>query len=155
MSDIVVKQTIGETEKSEPTDLNELVNFELLVLVNCLLHCSYQFVLLRSVSESLAMQGSSWITKRKDKKCRDFAVKILKWIQENDGYLELADISKPKFKESTLDVVLIFARWDEVEKWIEEKVVDTKRKIHHTDYEKKTEVTMMLESYLFDVLSYD
>ena len=97
MSDIVVKQTIGETEKPEPTDLNELVNYELLVLVNRLLHCSYQFVLLRSVSESLAMQGSSWITKRKDKKCRDFAVKILKWIQENDGYLELADISKPKF----------------------------------------------------------
>ena len=148
----VEKQTLGETESM---DLDELVNHELLVLVNVLLHCSYQFVLLRSVSESLAMQGSSWITKRKDKKCRDFAVKILKWIQENDGYVELAAISKPKFKESTLDVVIIFARWDEVEKWIEEKVVDTKRKIHHTDYEKKTEVTMMLESYLFDVLSYD
>ena len=155
MSDKVVKQTLGETENLESTDLNELVNHELLVLVNVLLHCSYQFVLLRSVSESLAMQGCSWIMEKKDKKCRDFAAEILNWIQENNGYLELADISKPKFNESTLDVVVIFARWDEVEKWIEEKVVDIKRKIHHTDYKKKTEVTMMLEGLLSDVLSYD
>ena len=152
MSDRVVKQTLGETEKR---DLNKLVNYELLVLVNVLLHASYQFVLLRSLTESLAMQGSSWITKKKDKKCRDFSVKILNWIQENDGYLELADISKPKFSESTLDVVLIFARWDEVEKWIEEKVVDTKRKLHNTEYEKKNEVILMLERLLSNVLSYD
>ena len=152
MSDRVVKQTLGETEKR---DLNELVNYELLVLVNVLLHASYQFVLLRSLTESLAMQGSSWITKKKDNKCRDFSVKILNWIQEHDGYLELADISKPKFSESTLDVVLIFARWDEVEKWIEEKVVDTKRKLHNTEYEKKNEVILMLERLLSNVLSYD
>ena len=152
MSDRVVKQTLGETEKR---DLNELVNYELLVLVNVLLHASYQFVLLRSLTESLAMQGSSWITKKKDNKCRDFSVKILNWIQENDGYLELADISKPKFSESTLDVILIFARWDEVEKWIEEKVVDTKRKLHNTEYEKKNEVILMLERLLSNVLSYD
>ena len=155
MSDKVVKQTLGETEKLESTDLNELVNHELLVLVNVLLHSSYQFVLLRSVSESLAMQGSSWIMEKKDKKCRDFAVEILNWIQENNGYLELADISKPKFHESTLDVVLIFGRWDEVEKWIKEKVVDIKEKIHHTDYEKKTEMIMMLERLLSNILSYD
>ena len=151
----VLKQTLGESETPESMDLNELVNHELLVLVNVLLHSSYQFVLLRSVSESLAMQGSSWVTEKKDNKCRDSAVKILNWIQENNGYLELADISKPTFDDSKLDGEFFFARWDEVEKWIEEKVVDTKRKIHHTDYEKKTEVTMMLESFLSDVLSYD
>ena len=155
MSDKVVKQTLGGTEKRESTDLNELVNHELLVLVNVVLHCSYQFVLLRSVSESLAMQGCSWIMEKKDKKCRDFAAEILNWIQENNGYLELADISKPKFNESTLDVVVIFARWDEVEKGIEEKVVDIKGKIHHTNYEKETEVIMMLEKLLSNVLSYD
>ena len=151
----VVKQSLGETEKRESTNLNELVNYELLVMVNILLHSSYQFVLLRSISESLTMQGSSWITEKKDKKCRDFAVKILNWIQENNGYLELADISKPTFHESTLDVILIFARWDEVEKWIEEKVDDIKEKIYHSDYEKKTEVTMMLKRLLSCVLSYD
>ena len=151
----VLKQTLGESETPESMDLNELVNHELLVLVNVLLHSSYQFVLLRSVSESLAMQGSSWVTEKKDNKCRDSAVKILNWIQENNGYLELADISKPTFDDSKLDGEFFFARWDEVEKWIEEKVVDIKRKIHHTDYEKKTEVTMMLEGLLSDVLSYD
>ena len=155
MSDKVVKQTLRETENLESTDLNELVNHELLVLVNVLLHCSYQFVLLRTVSESLAMQGCSWIMEKKDKKCRDFAAEILSWIQENKGYLELADISKPKFNESTLDVVVIFARWDEVEKWIEEKAVDIKGKIHQAHYEKETEVIMMLEKLLSNVLSYD
>ena len=149
----VEKQTLGETEMSESTDLNELVNLELLVLVNVLLHSSYQFVLLRSVRDCLAMQGSSWIMEKKDKKCRDFAVEILNWIQENNGYLELADISKPKFHESTLDVVLIFGRWDAGEKWIEQKVVDIKGIIHHSDYENKTEVILMLEGLLSQVLS--
>ena len=154
MSDEVVKPTqLGETGKS--TDLNEQVNFELLVLVNILLHASYQFLLLRSVSESLAVQGSSWMTEKKDDKCRESAVKILSWIQENNGYLELADITKPKFNESTLDVVIIFARWDEVEKWIEEKVEEIKGKIQDTDYEKNTEVILMLERSLSHILSYE
>ena len=132
-------------------DLNELVNHELLVLVNVLLHSSYQFVLLRSVSESLAMQGSSWITEKKDNKCRDSAVKIMNWIHEKDGYLEFADISKPTFDDSKLDGEFFFARWDEVEKWIEERVVDIKGKIHHSHTEKKTEVIMMVERLLYNV----
>ena len=149
--DKVVKQNL-ETETPESMDLNELVNHELLVLVNALLHCSYQFVLLRSVSESLAMQGSSWITEKKDNKCRDSAVKILNWIQENNGYLELADISKPTFDDSKLDGEFVFARWDEVENWIELTFGDIKGKVHHSHYEKKTEVIMMLESLLSHIL---
>ena len=137
-------------------DPNELVNYELLVLVNVLLHASYQFVLLRSVSESLAMQGSSWMTEKKDDKCRDSAVKILIWIQENNGYLELADISKPTFDKATaLDGEFIFVRWDEVEKWIEDQVVHIKGKIRHSHYEKKTEVILLLEKLLSQVLSYE
>ena len=146
----VEKQTLGETESM---DLDELVNHELLVLVNVLLHCSYQFVLLRSVSESLAMQGSSWIMEKKDNKCRDSAVRILTWIQENNGYLEFAEISKPTFDDSKLDGLFFFERWDEVEKWIEEQVVYIKGKIRHSHYEKKTEVIMMLEKLLSNVLS--
>ena len=149
MSDNIVKQTLEETEM----DLNQLVNYELLVLVNVLLHSSYQFVLLRSVSDCLAMQGSSWITEKKDNKCRDSAVKIMNWIHENDGYLEFADISKPTFDDSKLDGEFFFARWDEVEKWIEEQVVYIKGKIRHSHYEKKTEVIMMLERLLSNVLS--
>ena len=151
----VVKQTLGESEAPESMELNELVNHELLVLVNILLHCSYQFVLLRSVGDRLAMHGSSWIMEKKDNKCRDSAVKILNWIQENNGYLELADISKPTFIEAELDGEYIFARWDEVEKWIEDQVVYIKGKIRHSHYEKKTEVIMMLEKLLSKVLSND
>ena len=150
----VVKQNL-ETEMAQSMELNELVNYELLVLVNVFLHSSYQFVLLRSVSDSLAMQGSSWITEKKDNKCRDAAVKILNWIQENNGYLELADISKPTFDEAALNGEFIFARWNEVEKWIEDQVVYIKGKIRHSHYEKKTEVIMMLERLLSQVLSND
>ena len=149
----VVKQALRESEASESMDLNEVINHELLVLVNVLLHCSYQFVLLRSVGESLTMEGCSWIMEKKDNKCRDSAVKILNWIQENNGYLELADISKPTFIEAELDGEYIFARWDEVEKWIEDQVVYIKGKIRHSHYEKKTEVIMMLERLLSNVLS--
>ena len=143
----VEKQTLGETES-----LNELVNHQLLVLVNVLLHCSYQFVLLRSVSESLGLQGSSWIMEKKDNKCRDSAVMILNWIQENNGYLEFADISRPTFDDSKLDGVFFFARWDEVEDWIGQTFDDIKGKVHHSHYEKKTEVIMMLESLLSHIL---
>ena len=137
----------------ESMDLNKLVNYELLVLVNVLLHSSYQFVLLRSVGDSLVMQGSSWIMEKKDDKCRDSAVKIMNWIQENNGYLELADISKPTFDESKLNGEFFFTRLDEVEKWIEQKVDDIKGKIHHSDYEKKSEVILMLEDLLSHILS--
>ena len=116
MPDNVVKQNL-EADMADP---NELVNYEL-VLVNILLHAFYQFVLLRSVSESLALQGSSWMTENKDDKCRDSAVKTLSWIQQNTGYLELADISEPTFYQDTLDREFIFARWDEVEEWVEDK----------------------------------
>ena len=146
----VVKQTLGESEASESMELNELVNHEPLVLVNILLHCSYQFVLLRSVGDRLAMHGSSWIMEKKDNKCRDSAVKIMNWIQENNGYLEFADISKPTFANSKLDGEFFFDRWDEVEKWIEQKFVDIKGKIHH--YERQTEVITMLESLLSHIL---
>ena len=139
----------------ESMDLNKLVNYELLVLVNVLLHSSYQFVLLRSVGDSLVMQGSSWIMEKKDDKCRDSAVKIMNWIQENNGYLELADISKPTFNESKLDGEFVFARWDEVDQWIEEQFAYIEGKIRHSDYEKKTEVIMMLEKLLSQVLSND
>ena len=60
-----------EIKMPDNEDLNELLNYELLVLLSVLLHSSYQFVILRSVSESLAMQGSSWITRKKDDKSRE------------------------------------------------------------------------------------
>ena len=143
----VVKQTLEETE------MDELVNYELLVLVNVLLHSSYQFVLLRSLGDSLAMQGLSWIMEKQDNTCRDCAVKIMNWIQENNGYLELADITKPTFNELKLDGEFFFNRLDEVEKWIEQKFVDIKEKIHHSNYEKKTDVIFMLEGSLSHILS--
>ena len=146
----IVKQNLGEETE---TDLNELVNYELLVLVNVLLHSSYQFVLLRSVSDCLAMDGISWMTEKMDGKCRDSAVKIMNWIHQNNGYLELADITKPTFNESQLDGEFFFARWIDVEKWIEEQVVYAKWKIHQSHYEKKTEVIMMIERLLSHILS--
>ena len=149
----VEKQTLGETGMSNSMEMDELVNYELLVLVNVLLHSSYQFVLLRSLGDSLAMQGLSWIMEKQDNTCRDCAVKIMNWIHQNNGYLELADITKPTFNESQLDGEFFFARWIDVEKWIEEQVVYAKWKIHHSHYEKKTEVIMMIERLLSHILS--
>ena len=147
----VEKQTLSETPETM-LDLDENINHELLVLVNVLLHASYQFVLLRSVADSLNMQGSSWIMEKRDNRCRDSVVNILTWIEENNGYLEFADITKPIFDDSQLDGPFFFDRWDEVEKWIREKIVDTKGKIIHSHYEKKTEVIAMLESVLSYIL---
>ena len=149
----VVKQTLGETGMSNSMEMDELVNYELLVLVNVLLHSSYQFFLLRSIGDSLVMQSSTWIMEKKDNKCRECAVKIMNWIIENNGYLELADISKPTFNESKLDGEFFFTRLAEVDKWIEQNFFDIKEKIHRSDYEKKNEVILMLEGSLSHVLT--
>ena len=149
----VVKQTLGETGMSNSMEMDELVNYELLVLVNVLLHSSYQFFLLRSIGDSLVMQSSTWIMEKQDNTCRDCAVKIMNWITENNGYLELADISKPAFNESKLDGEFFFTRLAEVDKWIERNFFDIKEKIHRSDYEKKNEVILMLEGSMSHVLT--
>ena len=54
-----------------------------------------------------------------------------------------------------MDGEFFFNRWNEVEKWIEQKVVDIKGIIHHSDYENKTEVILMLEglvSWVLDIV---
>ena len=80
----VRKQTLSEIEKKEE-EMNQTVNKELLSLVNVLLHASYQFIFLSSLSKTLEMPGISWMTMKKDGKCRDGAVTILDWISANRG----------------------------------------------------------------------
>ena len=143
----VVKQTLGEAETSAKMDLNEDVNQELLYLVDVLLHASYQFAFLTSVGERLPTYANSW---ERDIRCRESAVKIMNWIQENNGYLELADISKPRFNDSKLDEKFFFARWAKVEKSIDERFVAIKRKINH--YEKKTELKSLLKTLRMYIL---
>ena len=134
--------------------LNEMVNYELLTLVNVLLHSSYQFILLRTISMTLNMEGCSWITEKKDDKCRDAALKILNWIQDNNGYLDLADISKPNFDEiDEFDAEFIFKRWDMVEQWIKSNVENIREKIQRSEYERKSEVIILLELILTNVMS--
>ena len=145
----VKKQTLGENEE----EMNKIVNKELLSLVNVLLHASYQFLLLSSLSKSLKMSGSSWTTMKKDNKCRDGAVIILDWINANSGYVELADISRPRFEEINSEFVL--RRWDEVENWIKRNIDETREKINETDYdyEKKTDIGQVLNNILTSIMS--
>ena len=134
--------------------LNEMVNYDLLTLVNILLHSSYQFILLRTISMTLNMDGCSWITEKKDDKCRDAALKILTWIQDNNGYLELVDISQPNFDETDdFDAEFIFNRWDLVEQWIKSNVEKIGEKIQRSEYERKSEVIILLELILSNVMS--
>ena len=149
----VRKQTLGEIEKKE--EMNENVNKELLILVNVLLHASYQFIFLSVLSKSFRMPGTSWITLKKDGKCRDGAVDILHWIKENRGYVELADISKPKFEESEINSEFVLRRWDEVEKWIKTNIDDVREKVKETNYDdkKKTEIRQVLSNISTSIMS--
>ena len=103
---------------------------------------------------ALNMEGCSWITENKDDKCRDAALKILNWIQDNNGYLELADISKPNFDEiDEFDAEFIFKRWEMVEQWIKSNVENIGEKIQRSEYERKSEVIILLELILTNVMS--
>ena len=133
--------------------LNEMINFELLRLVNVLLHSSYHFIFLRTVCNDLNMNGMSWFSEKKDNKCRDSAVKILNWIQENGGYIEFADIAQPKFDESKLDGEFVFARFNDIEKWVKDNITSIQEKIQDSEYKKKSEVLMLLELALSNIMS--
>ena len=133
--------------------LNEMINFELLRLVNVLLHSSYHFIFLRTVCNDLNMNGMSWFSEKKDNKCRDSAVKILNWIQENGGYIEFTDIAQPKFDESKLDGEFVFARFNDIEKWVKDNITSTQEKIQDSEYKKKSEVLMLLELALSNIMS--
>ena len=150
----VRKQTLGEIEK-KGEEMNQTVNKELLSLVNVLLHASYQFIFLSSLSKTMEMPGTSWMTKRKDGKCRDGAVTILDWVSANKGYLELADISRPKFEESELNPEFVLGRWDEVEKWINVNIEEVGEKIKetHYDHEKKTDIRRVLKNVATSIMS--
>lgn len=149
----VKKQTLGENEKEE--EMNKIVNKELLSLVNVLLHASYQFIFLSSLSKTLKMPGTPWTTMKKDDKCRDGAVIILDWVKANSGYIELADISRPRFEESEINSEFVFRRWDEVEKWIKRNIEETREKIKETDYdyEKNTDIGQVLNNILTSIMS--
>ena len=59
-------------------------------------------------------------------------MKIINWIHKNEGWLELQLQAG-------------------VEIYIEEQFINAKEKIGHSNYEKKTEVIMMLERLLNDI----
>ena len=150
----VRKQTLKETENTQE-NMNETVNHELLTFVNVLLHASYQFLFLETLSRSFAMPGTTWITKRREEKSREEAVTLLDWIKANDGYLEFADISKPKFDESEINAEFVFKRWDEVEKWISSNIEESCNKIRETHYVKKNEIVRILRGVESNIMSTD
>ena len=133
--------------------LNEMINHSLLTLVNALLHSSYQFIFLKVISMDLNMNGCVWVTEKKDVQCRNSAVEILNWIQENGGYIELADISAPRFDESELDGEFVFARWSEVERWIKASITRMKDDFENSRDEKRNDASKLLESILSNITS--
>ena len=121
-------------------------NYELLELVNVLLAASYQFLFLNSVSKNLTMAASNWYARKNDEKCRDSAVMILSWLKENGGYIQLADISQPKYEESDMAEEFVLKRWDEVAKWVESKIEKIKIKLEDNYCRDKGEIMDMLNS---------
>ena len=121
-------------------------NYELLELVNALLIASYQFLFLNSVSKNLTLAATNWSARKNDEKCRDSAVMILGWLKENGGYIQLADISQPRYEESDLAAEFVLKRWDEVEKWVQSKIEKIKSKLEENYCRDKEEIIFMLNS---------
>ena len=121
-------------------------NYEFLELVNVLLAASYQFLFLNSVSKNLKMSATNWFARKNDDKCRDSAVRILSWLKVNGGYIQLADISKPRYDESGLTEEFVLKRWEEVENWVQSKIEKIKTKLEENSCKDKEEIINMLNS---------
>lgn len=132
----------------------ENIKYDLLTLVNTLMHSSYQFILLTSVSRKLKLKGFAWATRKKVKKYTDSVLMVLDWINENGGFLELADVAVPRFEPSELTPLFVVTRWDEVEAWVKGNIESILDKVEKSYYLNKTELISMLNSILNQILSY-
>ena len=132
----------------------ENINYDLLTLVNMLMHSSYQFILLASISRKLKLRGFAWATRKKVKKYTDSVMMILDWINENGGSLELADVAVPRFEPSELTPLFVFTRWDEVEAWVKGNIEKIIAKVEKSDSHNKVELIRMLNSIMDQILSY-
>ena len=132
----------------------ENIKYDLLTLVNTLMHSSYQFILLTSVSRKLKLKGFAWATRKKVKKYTDSVLMVLDWINENGGFLELADVAVPRFEPSKLTPLFVVTRWDEVEAWVKGNIESILDKVEKSYYLNKTELISMLNSILNQILSY-
>ena len=132
----------------------ENIKYDLLTLVNTLMHSSYQFILLTSVSRKLKLKGFAWATRKKVKKYTDSVLMVLDWINENGGLLELADVAVPRFEPSELTPLFVVTRWDEVEAWVKGNIESILDKVEKSYYLNKTELISMLNSILNQILSY-
>ena len=132
----------------------ENINYDLLTLVNMLMHSSYQFILLTSVSRKLKLNGFAWASRKKVKKYTDSVMMILDWINENGGSLSLADVAVPRFEPSELTPLFVVTRWDEVEVWVKGNIEKILAKVEKSDSHNKMELIRMLNSILDQILSY-
>ena len=132
----------------------ENINYDLLTLVNMLLHSSYQFILLASISRKLKLTGFTWATRKKVKKYTDSVMMILDWINDDGGSLELADIAVPRFEPSELTPLFVVTRWDDVEAWVKGDIKKILAKVEKSDSHNKMELMSMLNSILDQILSY-
>ena len=129
------------------------MNNDLLTLVNMLLHSSYQFVFLTSISRKLKMHGFAWATMLKEKKCKDSVLIILDFINEN-GTLELVEIAEPRFISSELTAEFVVTRWEEVENWLKTKIDNVCKKLANSNMKNKLQTIQMLDLILNNILSY-
>ena len=137
-------------------DLDKDINYDLLTLVNMLLHGSYQFMFLSALSKKFDLDGFVWATKEKDKKCKDSVSLILDLITENGGFIEFAEVAEPKFAISELNPEFIVTRWDEVESWLKVKIEQILKKVGISNYQKfqKNDILDILDSILNNLFSY-
>ena len=132
----------------------ENLNYDLLTLVNMLMHSSYQFILLTSISRKLKLKGFAWATRKKVQKYTDSVLMILDWINDNGDSLELADVAVPRFEPSDLTQLFVVTRWDEVEAWVKGTIEKIRAKVDQSDSHNKLELITMLNSVLDQILSY-
>ena len=116
----VATQTLGK--------LDDDTRLDLLTLANMLLHASYWFLSLSSCSTKLNLPGFAWATKEKEAKCKDAALMIFNMLREKDLTVELADVAKPRFEESDITSEFILGKWNDLDDWLEKKIMDIKEK---------------------------
>ena len=116
----VATQTLGK--------LDDDTRLDLLTLANMLLHASYWFLSLSSCSTKLNLPGFAWATKEKEAKCKDAALMIFNMLREKDLTIELADVAKPRFEESDITSEFILGKWNDLDDWLEKKIMDIKEK---------------------------
>ena len=118
----IIEIVNAATQTGEAGSLDDKTRIELLTLGNMFLHSSYWFLTLAFNASGLNLPGFAWACKGKEAQCKEAALMIMEFVNDDGSAVEFADIAKPRYDQEDVSAEFISNKWSEIDDWLENKI---------------------------------